>query len=172
MKLVFRRRTEEYTLELINPEEIDRSVEEIVKTETRGLLRDKNFLKRTLSDQESTITIVAKKKEELKGVINGVAMRNQPINPRITFVWVKDRESAIKGVPRMLIDRFSEEARKRNPEASSIEVGLPTFDVDSITLYSMSGFLIQGFIRGTEASQDIVIMRRASGRKPQSTTVV
>lgn len=164
------RRASKYSFDLIRPDEVERVVEDIVKSESGGILRNKDFLKRAMIDQESTITIAAKKKEDLMGVVNGLAIRDQPVSPQITFIWVKDRMLSMEGVPQMLIEKFEEEARKRNPKASSIDVNLPTFDFNSIALYSMSGFLIEGFIKGLRGGPDVVIMRRGF-KKPSRTPV-
>jgi len=170
--MVFRRRSEEYSFEPIRPDEVDELVNEIVKSGASGFLSKRDFLKRAMGEQESTITIVAKKKNELKGVVNGIAIKEQPLNPQINFVWVKDAESSMRGLPRRLIDKFVEEAKKRKPKASSVDISLPTFDVNSIALYSFSGFVIEGFIRGPSDGPDIVIMRRGLEEKPPRTPVV
>jgi len=113
---------------------------------------------------------VAKKKKELIGIVNGIAIKNQPINPQIAFVWTKYREASMEGVPQMLLEKFEEEAKKRNPQASSITVNIQTSDFNSITLYSMSNFLIEGFIKGFSGDPDVVIMRR-SFNKPSRTPI-
>ncbi len=170
MKLVFRRRSQKYSYELLKLDEVEKSVEEIAKSVSSPLLRNKVFLRNTLSNQEPNITIVAKKKEELIGVVNGIAIKNQPINPQIAFIWTKYREASMEGVPQMLLKKFEEEAKKRNPQASSITVNIQTSDLNSITLYSMSSFFIEGFIKGFSGDPDVVIMRR-SLNKPSSTPI-
>jgi hypothetical protein len=169
VKLVFRRGSKNYSYSLLKLDEVEKSVEEIAKSVTNPLLRNKIFLRNALSNQEANITIVAKKKKELIGVVNGVALKNQPINPQIAFVWTKHREASMEGVPQMLLEKFEEEARKRNPRASSITVNIQTSDFNSITLYSMSNFIIEGFIKGFSENPDVVILRRSfnkSSRMP------
>jgi hypothetical protein len=168
--LVFRRRSQKYSYELLKLSEVDKFVEEIAKSVTSPLLSNKVFLKNALSDQESNITIVAKKKKELVGVVNGLSIKNQPINPQIAFVWTKYREASMEGVPQMLLQKFEEEAKKRNPQASSISVNIQTPDFNSITLYTMSSFFIEGFIKGFSGEPDVVIMRR-SFNKPSRTPI-
>ena len=170
MTLGFRSPSKKYSFALIQPAEVDQLVEAIVKSESGGILRNKDFLKRAMINQDSTITIAAKKKGDLMGVVNGLAIRNQPVSPQITFIWVKDRTLSLEGVPQMLIETFEKEARKRNPKASSLDVNLPTFDFNSIALYSVSGFLIEGFIKGLRGGPDVVIMRRGF-QKPSKTPV-
>ena len=168
--MVFRRRSQKYSYALLKLDEVEKSVEEIAKSVSSPLLRNKIFLRNTLSNQESNITIVAKKKKELIGVVNGIAIKNQPINPQITFVWTKHREASMERVPQMLLEKFEEEAKKRNPKASSITINIQTSDFNSITLYSMSNFLIEGFIKGFSGNPDVVIMRR-SFNKPSRTPI-
>jgi len=158
--LVFRRRSQKYSLELLKLDEVERSVEEIAKSVSSPLLRNKAFLRNALSNQESNVTIVAKKKEEMIGLVNGMAIKNQPLNPQITFVWTKNREASMEGVPQMLLAKFEEEARKRSPQASSITVNIQTVDLNSVALYSMSNFIIEGFVKGSSGDSDVVIMRR------------
>jgi len=166
-EMFFRRGPKEYSFELIKPDEVDQSVDEIAKTGVGGILSNRDFLKKAMGNQESTITIVAKKDGELKGVVNGMAV----VNPQVNFIWVKDVESSMEGVPRILIDRFEEEAKKRVPKALSIDVNLPTFDVNSIALYSVSGFVIEEFVKGTHGVPDVVIMRRRFDKKPRGTPI-
>jgi len=168
--LVFRRRSQKYSLELLKLDDVDRSVEEIAKSVSNPLLRNKAFLRNALSNQESNVTIVAKKKEETVGLVNGIAMKNQPLNPQITFVWTKNREASLEGVPQMLLAKFEEEARKRTPQASSITVNIQTVDLNSIALYSMSNFIIEGFVKGSSGDSDVVIMRRGFN-KPSGTPI-
>ena len=86
--MVFRRKATEFSFELIKPNEIDKSIDTIIKTGIHGV-PDKAFLRGIMSNQETAVTIVAKKNKELAGVVNGMVIKNQPINPQITFVWVK-----------------------------------------------------------------------------------
>ncbi len=166
--MVFRRRSPKYSYTLLKLDEIEKTVEEIAKAVSNPLLQNKLFLRNTLSNQESNITIVAKKKKELIGVVNGISMKNQPLNPQITFVWTKHREASMEGVPQMLLEKFEEEAKKRNPQASYITVNVQTSDFSSITLYALSNFLIEGFVKGFSGDPDVVILRR-SFNKPSIT---
>jgi hypothetical protein len=170
VKLVFRRRSQKYSYELLKLDEVEKYVDEIAKSVKSPLLSNKVFLRNTLSNQESNITIVAKKKKELIGVVNGLSIKNQPINPQIAFVWTKHREASMEGVPQMLLQKFEEEAKKRNPRVSSISVNIQTSDLSSITLYCMSSFFIEGFIKGFSGEPDVVVMRR-SLNKPSSTPI-
>jgi len=168
--MVFRRRSQKYSYALLKRDEIEKSIDEIAKSVSNPLLQNKTFLRNTLSNQESNITIVAKKKKELIGVVNGLSIRNQPLNPQITFIWTKHKEASMEGVPQMLLEKFEEEAKKRNPQASYITVNVQTSDVNSITLYVLSSFLIEGFVKGFSGEPDVVLLRRSFNR-PSRTPV-
>lgn len=148
-----------FSFELIKMDEVDGVIDDIVKTASGGILSNREFLKRAITNPES-ITVVCKDKNNVLGLINGLAIRNQPISPQITLIWVKDRTSAIRGIAPALIERFTVEVKRRRPNSLSIDVSLPTIDVDSVALYSMNGFVIEGFIKGQYNGPDMIVMRR------------
>ena len=148
-----------FSFELIKMDEVDGVIGDIVKTASGGILGNKEFLKRAITNPDS-ITVVCKDKTNVLGLINGLAIRNQPISPQITLIWVKDRTNAILGIAPALIERCTVEVKRRRPNSLSIDVSLPTIDIDSVALYSMNGFVIEGFIKGQYNGPDMIVMRR------------
>lgn len=147
------------SLELIKMDEVDGVVGDIAKTASGGILSNKEFLKRAITNPDS-ITVICKEKNNVLGLINGLAIRNQPVSPQITLIWVKDRTSAVRGIAPALIERFTVEVKRRRPNSLSIDVSLPTIDVDSVALYSTNGFVIEGYIKGQYNGPDMIVMRR------------
>ncbi len=148
-----------FSFELIKMDEVDGVISDIVKTASGGILSNKEFLKQAITNPDS-ITVVCKDKNNVLGLINGLAIRNQLVSPQITLIWVKDRTVAIRGIAPALIERFTVEVKRRRPNSLSIDVSLPTMDVDSVALYSMNGFVIEGFIKGQYNGPDMIVMRR------------
>ena len=147
------------SFELIKMDEVDGVVGDIAKTASGGILSNKEFLKRAITNPDS-ITVICKEKNNVLGLINGLAIRNQPVSPQITLIWVKDRTSAVRGIAPALIEQFTVEVKRRRPNSLSIDVSLPTIDVDSVALYSTNGFVIEGYIKGQYNGPDMIVMRR------------
>jgi hypothetical protein len=111
------------------------------------------------------LTIIARLRRVLVGVISGTLM-TPSLPPSIGFMAVFDPESGRKGLGGYLIDEFIKEIQERVPKALCVDVSLSNLDTSSIALYSLKGFIVNGFIKNEvrsrfgEGVHDLVHLRR------------
>jgi len=115
----------------------------------------------------NSLTLTARHEGTMVGVISGTVFSTSIPPPTIGLMAILDQESGERGLGGYLIDEFIKAAQKRAPKASFVDVSLPTYDTGSIALYSLKGFVIEGFVKDGFSStfagpggQDLVILRR------------
>lgn len=115
----------------------------------------------------NTLTLIARHDNTVTGVISGTVLNTPLPPPTIRLMIVLDPASGDKGLGMFLINAFIAQVQNRIPNASCIDVALPSSERTSIALYSLMGFDITGFIKdGFQtrfaglSGQDLVLLRR------------
>jgi ribosomal protein S18 acetylase RimI-like enzyme len=105
--------------------------------------------------------LVGKNKGKILGMITGLVPQSSQVyhNSRIFFLYPIDGEFARKGLTVMLLNAFIKEVKKRLPKASYIDVIVNPQSVTYVALYSLNGFVINGFVQGYLDSPDQVFLR-------------
>lgn len=153
-----------------NIKEIDaKEVDECLETMTKFMPQIKwnaEGIRQNFSSPNS-LTLIARHEGSIVGVINGIAPHNPIPSPVIGLMVILDQTSGQLGLGGYLVDSFIGSVHKRNPKAPYVDVSLSSIDTASIALYSLKGFLVEGFVKngfnqpvaGLE-NQDLVILRR------------
>jgi L-amino acid N-acyltransferase YncA len=147
----------------------DKTVEECIETITKAMPQVKwgrEGLRRGLLSP-GALTLIARREKAIVGLISGTVSQTPSLPPTIGMMMILDRISGERGLGGYLIDEFIKEARKKIPKAQCIDVSLPNTDTGSIALYSLKGFIVEGFIRDgfrpsseRQGWQDLVLLRR------------
>ena len=148
----------EFVFEPLRKRDVNSCVEMIISTlgSQAEAYRNKNTLKKMIySDQ--VMTLVAKKKERIVGLINATLLGF----PRIMFLTVADEQSAREGLGGILIDQFVKETKKRSPHAKRILHNEFADNFNAIGLYSVKGFKVTGYIKDPITSRDVVFMEKS-----------
>jgi ribosomal protein S18 acetylase RimI-like enzyme len=116
---------------------------------------DRNTMKNMIYG-DGQLTLVAKRKESLLGLINGTLLGF----PRIMFLAVADEQSAREGLGVLLIDQFVKEIKKSLPQAKSILHNEFADNYSAIGLYSAKGFKVTGFIEDPITNRNVVFMEK------------
>ena len=145
--------------------EIDECIDTMSKTmpqvrwNTEGLRR--NFY------APNSLTLIARYEGPIVGVINGTVSLSPLQPPVIGLMIIFDQTSGQLGLGGYLVDSFISSLKKRSPKSQCVDVSLPSIDTGSIALYSLKGFLVEGFVKdgfnqplGGQESHDLVILRR------------
>lgn len=145
--------------------EIDECVETLSKYMPQFKLNAEG-IRRNFSSPNS-LTLIARHEGSIVGVINGIVTKNLIPPPGIGMIVILDKTSGAVGLGGYLIDNFIGSVHKRNPKAPYVDVSVPSFDTGSIALYSLKGFLVEGFVKGGfhqpvagQKNKDLVILRR------------
>lgn len=148
----------EFTFEPLQKRDTDACAKMIISTlgDQAKTYTDKDTVKRMIYGDKK-LTLVAKRKEKLSGLINGTLLGF----PRIMFLAVADEQSAREGLGPLLIDRFAEEIKKTSPQAKRILHNEFADNFNAIGLYSVRGFKVTGFIRDPITNRDVVFMEKA-----------
>jgi hypothetical protein len=153
---------EGFTFETLDEKTIDEAIDAMMKAMPQVKWDNEGLKLRLLSP--NALTLIARREQTVVGVINGTVFPG----PTVQLMAVTDPVAGERGVGVFLIDRFIKSVQKKNPKAMFVDVNLPAFDTGSIALYSLQGFIIEGFIKnGFQGSHDLVILRR---RLVQQTT--
>lgn len=148
----------EFDFELLRKKDVDACVKMIISTlgNEAKMYADKNKVKRMIySDQ--VMTLVAKKKGKISGLINGTLLGF----PRIMFLTVADEQSAREGLGAILIDQFEKELKKSSPHLKRILHNEFADNFNAIGLYSVKGFKVTGYIRDPITDRDVVFMEKS-----------
>jgi len=165
---------EEFGFEVIREDVADECVDAIVKAKPQVKWNKEGLRRRLLAP--NGLTIIVRLKGVLVGVISGTLMIPS-LPPSIGFMAVFDPESSRKGLGGYLIDEFIKETQKRVPEAPCVDVNLSNLDTSSVALYSLKGFIVNGFIkdeirsRFDEGVHDLVHLRRWLVKAPPRSVV-
>jgi len=120
---------------------------------------NKEVLEQTLKTP-NMLVMVAKKDDEVVGIITGLAFPTMIPPPRIDFLGVIDEESARRGLHGSLIDKFMEELINRLPNAKHITTNVPASNYQSVAIYSLKQFIVTGYIKGDQSAGDIVVLKK------------
>jgi len=152
-----------FSFEILSKDAADECIDAIVKAMPQVKWNREGMKRRLLAP--NALTIIARLKGTLAGVISGTVMIPS-LPPSIGFMAVFDPKSGGRGLGGYLIDEFIKEVQKRDPKAPCVDVSLPNLDTSSIALYSLKGFIVNGFIKNEirsrlgKGTQDLVHLRR------------
>ena len=148
----------EFDFELLRKKDVDASVKMIISTlgNEAKMYADKSKVKRMIYGDQ-VMTLVAKKKGKISGLINGTLLGF----PRITFLTVADEQSAREGLGGILIDQFEKELKKSSPRVKRILHNEFADNFNAIGLYSVKGFKVTGYIRDPITDRDVVFMEKS-----------
>jgi hypothetical protein len=106
-------------------------------------------------------TLVGKSKGKIVGLITGLVPQSPQVSiiPRIFFLHPVDGQFARKGLTVMLLNEFIKEVKIRLPNAGFIDVIVNPRNITYVALYSLNGFVINGFVQGPSGSPDQVFLR-------------
>lgn len=147
----------EFDFELLRKRDADACVKMIISTlgNDAKMYADKSRVKRMIYGDQ-VMTLVAKKKGKISGLINGTLLGF----PRIMFLTVADEQSAREGLGAMLIDQFEKEIKKSSTHAKRILHNEFADNFNAIGLYSVKGFKVTGYIRDPITNRDVVFMEK------------
>jgi len=147
-----------FDFELLRKRDADACVKMIISTlgNEAKMYADKSRVKRMIYGDQ-VMTLVAKKKGKISGLINGTLLGF----PRIMFLTVVDEQSAREGLGAMLIDQFEKEIKKSSTHAKRILHNEFADNFNAIGLYSVKGFKVTGYIRDPITNRDVVFMEKA-----------
>jgi len=167
-----RRKMDGYTvsfeIESLREEDVEESAKVLLQSlgsQFSPVFQDSRALSRAIYGPHA-ITLVAKKKGRIVGVINGTAT----IQPTIVFLGVMDPESAKEGLGLILVDNFLEQVKKQFPKATAVRTTLPADFPEAVALYSSKGFMVEGFAKEAAQGRDIVFLKKPFTRPITSVT--
>ena len=148
----------EFDFELLRKNDVDACAKMIISTlgNEAKMYADKNKAKRMIYGDQ-VMTLVAKKKGKISGLINGTLLGF----PRIMFLTVADEQSAREGLGGILIDQFEKELKKSSPRVKRILHNEFADNFNAIGLYSVKGFKVTGYIRDPITDRDVVFMEKS-----------
>jgi hypothetical protein len=147
-----------FKFESLREQDLDTCADAILSTlkgQLATISEDKETVKSMIYGR-NVETIIAKREDKIAGLISGTL----PVHPRITFLAVTDPTSAKEGLSGLLIDEFLKTARKRTPKAQFVLHNELAENHKAIGLFSMKGFIVNGFMRDTMTGRDIVFMKK------------
>ena len=107
------------------------------------------------------VTLVAKKKGKIIGIIHGIAT----LQPAIVFLGVTDPESAKENLGSILVDRFLEQVKNQFPNVNAVRTTLPADYADAVGFYSSKGFVVEGFVKEAAQGRDMVFLKKLLARR-------
>lgn len=148
----------EFAFEHLRKRDVDACVKMIISTlgSQAKMYGDKNTVKKMIYGDQ-IVTLVAKRKERILGLINGILLGF----PRIRFLTVADEQSAREGLGGMLIDQFVKEIKKSSPRVKRILHNEFADNFNAIGLYSVKGFKVTGYIKDSITDRGVVFMEKA-----------
>ena len=162
-------RTSEYVFGLVRDDEINECTEIITK-HVGEMRLNKETVKQRIRDP-NFMTLVGKSGGKMKGVINSLIPPNQIQPAKIIYVIVTDQDSALKGLPGMLIDEFINELKRRFPKIPGVEVEFPSRETNAVAMYSIKGFSVEGFTRDGMTGIDVVMLRKRFNQSTANTPI-
>jgi ribosomal protein S18 acetylase RimI-like enzyme len=167
---------EGFTFETLDEKTIDEAVDAMMKAMPQVKWNSEGLKRILLSP--NALTLIARRERAVVGVISGTVFPTPVPPPTVGLMAVTDPDAGERGVGGFLIDEFIKALQKRSPKATFVDVSLPTFDTGSIALYSLKGFMIEGFIKNgfgqgvAQGSHDLVILRRRLMQQTAQQSVV
>jgi len=159
-----------FEIERLTEKDVEESAKALVQSlgdQVPAVFQDVKALGRAIFGPHA-ITLVAKKKGRVVGIINGTATAQ----PSIAFLGVTDQESAKEGLGAVLIDRFLEHVKGQFPSVNAVRTALPANFPDAIALYSSKGFVVEGFVKEYHLAhgRDMVFLKRSLARSSTPVT--
>jgi len=151
-----------FEIETLKEKDVEESAKALLQSlgdQVSPVLQDGKALSRAIYGPHA-ITLIAKKKGKIVGVINGTAT----IQPTIVFLGVTDPESAREGLGSVLVDRFLEQVKTKFPNVGAVRTTLPADYPEAIALYSSKGFVVEGFVKEGAQGRDIVFLKKPISR--------
>ena len=155
-----------FKFELLKPQDVDKCINAIISIPMMELpgatVETRKMALRSIIHGSHALTLVAKKGNEIVGVINCTRSLGGGIPPRISFLSIMDEQSAQEGLGQELIGELLEVARKEMPSAVYINVSAQAESMWQVALYSSKGFKVCGFARDVLLQdRDVVFMKKA-----------
>ena len=149
----------EFTFEVLKKKDVKKCLDTLLSAEVGQLtnLKNRDFLKRMIYG-DKVLTIVAKVKDRIVGTITASWMMTWP--PDISLLTLIDRESAVKGVGLLLIDKLIEAIKERFPQVPFITAKLIKDSTEAVSLYSAKGFTVEGFLKEGLMGKDVIFMKK------------
>lgn len=151
-----------FEIESLKEKDVEESAKALLHSlgaQISPVLQDAKALGRVIYGPHA-ITLVAKKKGKIVGIINGTAT----IQPTIAFLGVTDPESAKEGLGSILVDKFLEQVKSQFPNVPSVRTTLPADFSDAVGLYSSKGFVVEGFVKEAAQGRDVVFLKKTLNR--------
>jgi ribosomal protein S18 acetylase RimI-like enzyme len=150
----------DFTFDLVDKKDY-KITSNLVRKHTKGFEKLPEEALRPLLTREDLVSLIAKRNDTTVGFIIGTIL----LTPRIHFLSIIDQDSARKGLGAILIDEFIEEVRMRHKKAQEISVIINANITDGVALYSLKGFVVNGFIKGLRENTDTVHLKRTLPKK-------
>lgn len=155
-----------FKFELLKPQDVDKCVNAIISLPIMELpgatVEKRKMALRNVIYGPLALTLVAKKGNEIVGIINCTRSLEGGIPPRISFLTIIDEQSAQEGLGPELIDELLQVAHKEMPSAAYINVSAQAESMWQVALYSSKGFRVCGFARDVLLQdKDVVFMKKA-----------
>ncbi len=147
-----------FDIESLKEKDVEESAKVLLQSlgnQISPVLQDSKALGRAIYGPY-VITLVAKKKGKIVGIINGTAT----VQPTIVFLGVTDPESAREGLGSILVDKFLEQVKNQFPKVSAVRTTLPADFPEAIALYSSKGFVVGGFVKEAAQGRDVVFLKK------------
>jgi len=166
--------TKGFSFDVLSKDVVNECVDAVVKAMPQVKWNREGLKGRLLAP--NALTIIARLKRPLAGLISGTVM-TPSLPPSIGFMAIFDPSSGAKGLGGYLIDEFVKQVHKRAPKAQCVDVSLSNLDTSSIALYSLKGFIVNGFIKNEIRSRlgkgtyDLVHLRRWLTKTPSKSVV-
>lgn len=153
-----------FEIEVLKEKDVEESAKVLLQSlggQVPSVFQDTKTLGRAIFGPHA-ITLIARKKGKIVGIINGAAT----VQPTIAFLGVTDPESAKEGLGSTLVDRFLDHVKSHFPNVSAVRTTLPADFPEAIALYSAKGFVVEGFVKEYHLAQgrDMVFLKRAVAR--------
>jgi hypothetical protein len=154
-----------FKFELLKPQDVDKCVNAIISLPIMELpgatVEKRKMALRNVIYGPLALTLVAKKGNEIVGIINCTRSLEGGIPPRISFLTIIDEQSAQEGLGPELIDELLQVAHKEMPSAAYINVSAQAESMWQVALYSSKGFRVCGFARDVLLQdRDVVFMKK------------
>ena len=165
-----------FTIEELDEKTADECTDTMIKAMPQ-VKWNKEGLRRSLL-APNALTLIARREAFIVGVISGTVYQTLFPPPMIGLNVIFEKMSGERGLGGYLIDEFIGGVQKKNPKVQFLDVSVPSVDTGSIALYSLKGFLVEGFVKhgfspnfSAQESQDLVILRRYIATTPSSNVV-
>ncbi|UCH31892.1 MAG: GNAT family N-acetyltransferase [Candidatus Bathyarchaeota archaeon] len=147
----------DFNFEPLQEKDVDSCVKMIISTlgSQAKEYGDKNRLKGMIYGKQ-VMTLVAKREKKIVGLITATLLGF----PRILFLTVAEKKSALAGLGGQLIDQLVKEIKKNTPHMKQILHNEFADNFNAVGLYSIKGFTIAGYMKDPLTNRDVVFMKK------------